>query len=296
MKQAIVLLFIFCCVAHLCKSQVAVSKITADSTKIYNLSNTGNELIIENDTRTVTGGFLKNRINGRTEFACVIDTFWVGHDTLYYKMCGSTAYKLLSNVPSSRTITINGTTYDLSADRTWSVGTVTSVAAGYGINGGTITTTGTHSIDTFAISTRAWRDKGKDSTNAVTLHTTGNEAASGIKTFTIAINTPKYISTPNPLTDGATITWDLSVGGNASVTLAGNRTLSVTNATAGTYGTLVVTQDGTGSRTLTLPASSKVISGGTGAISLSTTANAIDILTFYYNGTTFFWNYGKNYN
>ena len=30
-------------------------------------------------------------------------------------------------VPTSRTLTINGTTYDLSADRTWSVGTVTSV-------------------------------------------------------------------------------------------------------------------------------------------------------------------------
>ena len=32
-------------------------------------------------------------------------------------------------VPTSRTLTINGTAYDLSADRSWSVGTVTSVAA-----------------------------------------------------------------------------------------------------------------------------------------------------------------------
>ena len=32
-------------------------------------------------------------------------------------------------VPTSRQLTINGTAYDLSADRTWSVGTVTSVAA-----------------------------------------------------------------------------------------------------------------------------------------------------------------------
>lgn len=35
----------------------------------------------------------------------------------------------LGGVPTSRTLTINGTTQDLSADRTWSVGTVTSVAA-----------------------------------------------------------------------------------------------------------------------------------------------------------------------
>ena len=34
-----------------------------------------------------------------------------------------------SKVPNSRTITINGTAYDLSADRTWNVGTVTSVSA-----------------------------------------------------------------------------------------------------------------------------------------------------------------------
>jgi hypothetical protein len=35
----------------------------------------------------------------------------------------------LGGVPTSRTLTINGTAFDLSADRSWSVGTVTSVAA-----------------------------------------------------------------------------------------------------------------------------------------------------------------------
>lgn len=35
----------------------------------------------------------------------------------------------LGGVPTSRTLTINGTTHDLSADRSWSVGTVTTVAA-----------------------------------------------------------------------------------------------------------------------------------------------------------------------
>jgi hypothetical protein len=36
---------------------------------------------------------------------------------------------LSSSVPTSRTLTINGVGYDLSADRSWSVGTVTSVSA-----------------------------------------------------------------------------------------------------------------------------------------------------------------------
>lgn len=107
-----------------------------------------------------------------------------------------------------------------------------------------------------------------------------------------------YLSyqTPGALTDGATITWDLSVSTNASVTLAGNRTLAITNPVAGMYGTLVVTQDATGTRTLTLPAGSKVINGGAGAVTLTTTGAAKDILTFYYDGTNYYFNYGKNYN
>jgi len=44
---------------------------------------------------------------------------------------------LAGYVPTSRTLTINGTTYDLSANRTWNVGTVTSVGAT-----GPITSTG----------------------------------------------------------------------------------------------------------------------------------------------------------
>lgn len=40
-----------------------------------------------------------------------------------------TSSALTGYVPTTRTLTINGTAYDLSANRTWSVGTVTSVAA-----------------------------------------------------------------------------------------------------------------------------------------------------------------------
>lgn len=50
-------------------------------------------------------------------------------------------YGITDAVPSSRTITINGTTFDLSANRTWNVGTVTSVSGNNGITG-TVTTSG----------------------------------------------------------------------------------------------------------------------------------------------------------
>ena len=53
----------------------------------------------------------------------------------------------LGGVPSTRNLTINGTTYDLSADRSWTIsagsGTVTSVGTTGLISGGPITTSGT---------------------------------------------------------------------------------------------------------------------------------------------------------
>jgi hypothetical protein len=103
---------------------------------------------------------------------------------------------------------------------------------------------------------------------------------------------------PVSLTDGATITWTAVAGQHqsAKVTLAGNRTLAISGPAAGMYFTLFVTQDATGSRTLALPSGSKVISGGGGAITLTTTASATDILTAYYDGTNYWWNYGLKYN
>lgn len=99
------------------------------------------------------------------------------------------------------------------------------------------------------------------------------------------------------LTDGATITWTVAgLINNATVTLGGNRTLAFSGTINGMTGTLIVRQDGTGSRLLTLPAGSKVIGGGAGAITLSTAANAIDVLTWTFDGATYFWTYGKNFN
>ena len=101
------------------------------------------------------------------------------------------------------------------------------------------------------------------------------------------------------LTDAATITWDYATQSReAKVTLGGNRALSITNLPAGrvVYLTLSVIQDGTGSRTLSLPAGTKVINGGGGAVVLTTTAGAIDILSFRWTGSTLYCTYGKNYN
>jgi hypothetical protein len=87
--------------------------------------------------------------------------------------------------------------------------------------------------------------------------------------------------TPVALTDAATIAVDLSLGNNFSVTLAGNRTLGdPTNATAGQSGVIVITQDGTGSRTLAYAGTKWKFAGGT-APTLTTTASAVDVLAYY---------------
>jgi hypothetical protein len=102
---------------------------------------------------------------------------------------------------------------------------------------------------------------------------------------------------PVTLVDGATVTWATAGQpiNNAQVTLGGNRTLDITGEVAGATGVLVVIQDATGSRTLALPGSSKVIGGGAGAVTLTTTANARDILSWYYDGTFFYWTKGLNF-
>ena len=87
------------------------------------------------------------------------------------------------------------------------------------------------------------------------------------------------------LTDGSSITPDFAAANNFSVTLGGNRTLAnPTNLTAGQSGVIVITQDGTGSRTLAYGSYFK-FPGGT-APTLTTTASAVDVLAYYVESST----------
>jgi hypothetical protein len=87
------------------------------------------------------------------------------------------------------------------------------------------------------------------------------------------------------LTDGATITADFALANNFSVTLGGNRTLAnPSNLVAGQSGVIKITQDGTGSRTLAY-GSNWDFAAGT-APTLTTTANAVDILAYYVDSSS----------
>jgi hypothetical protein len=67
----------------------------------------------------------------------------------------------------------------------------------------------------------------------------------------ISMNNAVYFPT-GTLTDGATINWNVFDNPTCQVTLGGNRTLAApTNMVDGGFYSILIIQDGTGSRTLT---------------------------------------------
>jgi|LauGreDrversion4_2_1035121.scaffolds.fasta_scaffold193128_2 hypothetical protein len=92
--------------------------------------------------------------------------------------------------------------------------------------------------------------------------------------------TGAQIGNISTLTDGATITPNFALNNSFTVTLGGNRTLAnPTNLVAGQSGVIIINQDGTGGRTLAY-GSNYDFGGGT-APTLTTTANAQDMIAYF---------------
>ena len=98
------------------------------------------------------------------------------------------------------------------------------------------------------------------------------------------ITSAKLNYTESTLTDGSTVSWGASTQDVCKLTLGGNRTMAApTNNTTGQFISILVIQDGTGSRTLTWNAVFEFASDT--APTLTTTANLGDIFVFRYNGS-----------
>ena len=132
--------------------------------------------------------------------------------------------------------------------------------------------------DSSAVTTTHDYKLGGVTSTAKAVSNTGNETIAGNKTFSGATTVAETIQTVTGAADGATVTFDVSKGNVHTVTLGGNRTLAISNETAGQYFSIELTQDGTGSRTVTW-FSTIVWSSGT-APTLTTTAGAIDVFIF----------------
>lgn len=125
-------------------------------------------------------------------------------------------------------------------------------------------------IENANVKTGAAIDTAKISGTAVNLSST--QTFTGKKTFAATAQT---LTTA---TDGSTVTFDLSLGNIHSVTLAGNRTLALSNPTVGQCFVVRLIQDGTGSRTVTWFSTIKWANGLTPT--LTTTASKIDVFGF----------------
>jgi hypothetical protein len=215
---------------------------------------------------------------------------------------GASALQVVAPGATGNVLTSNGTTWSSSAPQN-SANTISGVVpvanGGTGLssvtNGGAVYASSSSALTTGTLPLTAG---GTGATTAGAALTALGAAPLASPTFTGTLTAPIYASVPQNLTDAATISWNPASGLNASVTLGDNRTLSFSTAPAsGSYGTLVVTQDATGGRTLTLPSGTNKVLGSTSTttVTLSSAANAKDILNFYFDGTTYFWNIGQGY-
>ena len=108
------------------------------------------------------------------------------------------------------------------------------------------------------------------------------------------ITSAKLNYAESTLTDQATVTWDASTQDVCKLTLGGNRTLAAaSNGTTGQFISILVIQDGTGSRTLTWNAVFEFAADT--APTLTTTASKGDVFVFRYNGSKWL-EVGRNQN
>jgi len=125
--------------------------------------------------------------------------------------------------------------------------------------------------------------------SAITVDTTA-------QTYSAAINGSLYTAYFAEVDNGNSSTADTidwTLGNKQKSTLTGNCTFTFTAPQGPCSLVLKLVQDATGSRTVTWPATVHW-SGGT-APTLTTTLNKVDIITFYWDGTTYFGNSSLNY-
>ena len=105
-----------------------------------------------------------------------------------------------------------------------------------------------------------------------------------------------YIEKINTLTSSSTITVNCATASIHKVTLATSTEFNIANLPTGGTVTLIITQDGTGSRTATFGTDgSSAVKFPGGTSTLSTGAADIDVVTIINDGTNFLGNIAKDY-
>jgi len=106
----------------------------------------------------------------------------------------------------------------------------------------------------------------------------------------------RYREEINALTSSSTITVDCGLAPVHTITLGTNTEFNISNLGTGQTVSIIITQDGTGSRTATFGTDgSAAVKFPGGAPTLSTGAGDIDVITIFNDGTNFLGNCAKDY-
>ena len=256
------------------ETTITVVNATADRTITF--PNVSGNVVTTGDTGTVTSAMLTDAtiVNADVSATAEIAVSKLANGTarqLLQTDSGGSGVEFTSNVDVPGTLDVTGVaTFDSTS---LFVGNPT-------FNGSLIFEGATPDAHELTLSVA---DPSADVTVTIPASTTTLAGLSVTQSFTKAQR-----GTPVALTDAATVAVDLSLGNNFSVTLGGNRSLGdPTNVTAGQSGVIVVTQDGTGGRTLSYTGSKWKFAGGSSkAPDLTGTAAAVDVLAYYCESAT----------
>ena len=188
---------------------------------------------------------------------------------------------------ATETVTDTNTTYSAGTNISLA-GTTFNVDDAFLVNNADDTTTGTITMANLIIGNAGNIGSASD-TDAIAIASDGEVTFSQRSTFSKAVKTPLQSNT-----DGTTVTFNLNEANTHTVTLGGNRTLAISNETAGQKFIINLVQDGTGSRTVTWFSTIKWAGGS--APTLTSTANKADSFGFLCTGTDAYYGFviGQN--
>ena len=264
-------------------SNVTITTDASSDTITFAATDTNTQL-----TEEQVEDFVGGMVTGNTETGISV-TYQDGDGTLDFAVSDTTVAgdSGSTGITPGDTLTIAGGT---NATTTMSGDTLTvNVDDAFLVNNANDTTTGTITMANLIIGNAGNIGSASD-TDAIAIASDGQVTMSQRSTFSKAIKTPLESN----ITIGSTVTFDLNEANTHTVTLDGNRTLVISNETAGQKFIIKLVQDGTGSRTVSWFSTIKWAGGV--VPTLTTTANKADVFGFICTGTDAYDGFVVGYN